>query len=138
MYFAPPESDGPDSVTSTAFRSVADYLTQDASRILNEWWEAIKKQSPSFAELEKLRNPVRYHEQSLELIIKALQADSPSEQSTLREQVTRMAREMAGERLRQGFLLKDILLSLSVFRGAVLDSVGLMLTAKRWQAFPVN
>ncbi len=138
MDFAAPEPDGPDSLTSTAFRSVAEYLTQNSSQILNEWWEAIKKQSPSFAELEKLRNPVRYHEQSLELIIKALHDDSPSEQSALREQVTRMAREMAGERLRQGFLLKDILLSLSVFRGAVLDSVGTMLTSKLWQAFPVN
>ncbi len=138
MYFAAPERDGSDPVTSTAFRSVADYLTQDASRILNEWWDDIKKQSPSFAELEKMRNPVRYHEQSLELIIKALQADSPAEQAGLREQVTRMAREMAGERLRQGFLLKDILLSLSVFRGAVIDSVGRMLTDKRWQAVPIN
>jgi signal transduction histidine kinase len=141
MYFTAPESDGPlhpDPVTSTAFRSVTEYLAQDASRILNEWWEAIKKQSPSFAELEKLRNPVRYHEQNLELIIKALQADSPAEQAVLREQVTRMAREMAGERLRQGFLLKDILLSLSVFRGAVLDAVGRMLANKLWQAFPVN
>jgi signal transduction histidine kinase len=138
MYFAAPEYDGSDAVTTTAFRSVADYLSQDATLILNEWWDVIKKQSPSFAELEKMRNPVRYHEQSLELIIKALQDDSPAEQAGLREQVTRMAREMAGERLRQGFLLKDILLSLSVFRSAVIDSVGRMLTDKRWQAVPVN
>ncbi|MDB5079092.1 MAG: hypothetical protein JWP00_1016 [Chloroflexi bacterium] len=141
MFFTTPEPAGPlrpDPVTMTAFRSVSDYLTQDANRILNEWWEVIKKQSPSFAELEKLRNPVQYHEQSLELIIKALQADSPAEQATLRDQVTRMARNMAAERLRQGFLLKDILLSLSVFRGAVLDSVGRMLANKLWQAFPVN
>jgi signal transduction histidine kinase len=138
MYFATPERNGADPATTTAFRSVADYLTQDTNQILNEWWDAIKKQSPSFAELEKLRNPIRYHEQSLELIIKALHADSPAEQAGLREQVTRMAREMAGERLRQGFLLKDILLSLSVFRGAVIDSVGRMLTDPRWQAVPVN
>lgn len=138
MYFATPEQNGADAVTTTAFRSVADYLTQDATRILNEWWDAIKKQSPSFAELEKLRNPVRYHEQSLELIIKALHADSPAEQAGLRGQVTRMAREMAGERLRQGFILKDILLSLSVFRGAVIDSVGRMLADPHWQGVPVN
>ncbi len=122
----------------TAFRSVARYLSKDAARILNEWWEAIKRESPSFAELEKLRNPVLYHEQSLELIIRALQAKSRQEQDVLLEQVTLMAREMAGERLRQGFLLKDILLSLSVFRGAVLDSVGRMLSHRLWVAFPVN
>lgn len=138
MYFAAPERDGSDPVTTTAFRSVADYLAQDATLILNEWWDAIKKQSPSFAELEKLRNPVRYHEQSLELIIKALRYDGPAEQAGLREQVMRMAREMAGERLRQGFLLKDILLSLSVFRGAVMDSVGRLLSDLRWQSVPVN
>jgi len=138
MYFATPERNGADSVTTTAFRSVADYLTQDASQILNEWWDAIKKQSPSFAELEKLRNPIRYHEQSLELIIKALHADSPAEQAGLREQVTRMAREMAGERLRQGFLLKDILLSLSVFRGAVIDSVVLHMEKRVNEAIDIQ
>ncbi len=122
----------------TAFHSVARYLTKDSTRILNEWWEAIKRESPSFAELEKLRNPVLYHEQSLELIIKALEAKSRLEQDVLLEQVTQMAREMAGERLRQGFLLKDILLSLSVFRSAVLDSVGRMLSHRLWVAFPVN
>ncbi len=122
----------------TAFHSVARYLSKDSQRILNEWWEAIKKESPSFAELEKLRNPVLYHEQSLELIIRALETGSRAEQDVLLEQVTRMAREMAGERLRQGFLLKDILLSLSVFRSAVLDSVGRMLSHRLWIAFPVN
>lgn len=132
------ESDNPSSSTLTAFHSVARFLSKDSARILNEWWEAIKKQSPSFAELEKLRNPVLYHEQSLELIIKALEASNRLEQDKLLEQVTRMAREMAGERLRQGFLLKDILLSLSVFRSAVLDSVGRMLAHRLWVAFPVN
>jgi len=121
-----------------SFRSVARHLKKDSDRILNEWWEAIKRQSPSFAELEKLRNPVLYHEQSLELIVKALEAASREEQDTLLDQVTRMAREMAGERLRQGFLLKDILLSLAVFRSAVLDSVGRMLSHRMWVAFPVN
>lgn len=123
---------------ASAFHSVARYLSKDSIRILNEWWEAIKKQSPSYAELEKLRNPVIYHEQSLELIIKALEAGSREEQDVLLEQVTRMAREMAGERLRQGFLLKDILLSLSVFRSAVLDSIGRMLSHRLWIAFPVH
>ena len=121
-----------------SFRSVARHLKKDSDRILNEWWEAIKRQSPSFAELEKLRNPILYHEQSLELIVKALEAASREEQDTLLDQVTRMAREMAGERLRQGFLLKDILLSLAVFRSAVLDSVGRMLSHRMWVAFPVN
>ncbi len=142
MRFMTPEpdnqSDQNNTSTYTAFNSMARYLTKDSERILNEWWEAIKKESPSFAELEKLRNPVLYHEQSLELIVKALEAVSRDEQDTLREQVTRMAREMAGERLRQGFLLKDILLSLSVFRGAVLDSVGRMLSHRLWITFPVN
>jgi len=121
-----------------SFRSVARHLKKDSDRILNEWLEAIKRQSPSFAELEKLRNPILYHEQSLELIVKALEAASREEQDTLLDQVTRMAREMAGERLRQGFLLKDILLSLAVFRSAVLDSVGRMLSHRMWVAFPVN
>jgi signal transduction histidine kinase len=121
-----------------SFRSVARHLKKDSNRILSEWWEAIKKESPSFAELEKLRNPVLYHEQSLELIIQALEAASRDEQDTLLEQVTRMAREMAGERLRQGFLLKDILLSLAVFRSSVLESVGRMLSHRLWVAFPVN
>jgi signal transduction histidine kinase len=121
-----------------SFRTVARHLKRDSNRILNEWWEAIKQESPSFAELEKLRNPVLYHEQSLELIIKALDATTREEQDTLLDQVTRMAREMAGERLRQGFLLKDILLSLAVFRSAVLDSVGRMLSHRLWVAFPVN
>lgn len=123
---------------TSAFHSVARYLSKDSSRILNEWWEAIKKQSPSYAELEKLRNPVIYHEQSLELIIKALEAGSREEQDVLLEQVTRMAREMAGERLRQGFLLKDILLSLSVFRSCVLESIGRMLSHRLWIAFPIH
>ncbi|NWJ97383.1 MAG: GAF domain-containing protein [Chloroflexi bacterium] len=121
-----------------SFRTVARHLKKDSERILDEWWEAIKRESPSFAELEKLRNPVLYHEQSLELIVKALEAASREEQDTLLDQVTRMAREMAGERLRQGFLLKDILLSLAVFRSAVLESVGRMLSHRLWVAFPVN
>ncbi len=133
---AQPEHPVPSNIT--AFHSVARYLSKDSIRILNEWWDAIKQESPSFAELEKLRNPVLYHEQSLELIIKALEAQTRAEQDVLLEQVTRMAREMAGERLRQGFMLKDILLSLSVFRGAVLDSVGRMLAHRFWIAFPVN
>ncbi len=127
-----------DSNILPSFRSVARYLKRDSNRILNEWWEAIKQESPSFAELEKLRNPVLYHEQSLQLIIQALEAASREEQDTLLDEVTRMAREMAGERLRQGFLLKDILLSLAVFRSAVLDSVGRMLSHRLWVAFPVN
>ncbi|HEX2916443.1 MAG TPA: ATP-binding protein [Chloroflexia bacterium] len=143
MHFSAPGSNGNptgpnDPSTITAFHSVARYLSKDSERILNEWWEAIKNESPSFAELEKLRNPVLYHEQSLELIIKALEAGNREEQDVLLDQVTRMAREMAGERLRQGFLLKDILLSLSVFRGAVLDSVGRMLSHRLWVAFPIN
>lgn len=143
MHFTAPgssqkQADLNSPATLTAFRSVARYLTKDSARILNEWWEAIKRESPSFAELEKLRNPVLYHEQSLELIIRALEAKSRDEQDVLLDQVTQMAREMAGERLRQGFLLKDILLSLSVFRSAVLDSVGRMLSHRLWVAFPVN
>ena len=142
MRFMSPDSEGTDDLNNqaalTAFHSVARYLTKDSARILDEWWDAIKKESPSFAELEKLRNPVLYHEQSLELIIKALESGSRGEQDMLLEQVTRMAREMAGERLRQGFLLKDILLSLSVFRSAVLDAVGRMLSHRLWIAFPVN
>jgi signal transduction histidine kinase len=133
----PPGSVAPMSGNS-AFHSVARYLAKDSKRILKEWWEAIKQQSPSYAELEKLRNPVIYHEQSLELIVKALEAGSREEQDKLLEQVTRMAREMAGERLRQGFLLKDILLSLSVFRSAVLESVARMLSHRLWIAFPVH
>jgi signal transduction histidine kinase len=121
-----------------AFHSVARFLKKDAERVLAEWWDTIKQESPSFAELEKLRNPVLYHEQSLELIIKALQATTRQEQATLLDQVTRMAREMAGERLRQGFLLKDILLSLAVFRTAVLNSLQRMLSHRLWVAFPAN
>ncbi len=109
-----------------SFPGVGKFLNKDAPRILNEWWEAIKSESPSFAELEKLRNPILYHEQSLELIIKALEATSREENEKLRDQVTRMAREMAAERLRQGFLLKDILLSLAVFRSVVLEAVARM------------
>jgi signal transduction histidine kinase len=121
-----------------AFHSVARFLKKDAERVLAEWWDTIKQESPSFAELEKLRNPVLYHEQSLELIIKALQATTRPEQAILLDQVTRMAREMAGERLRQGFLLKDILLSLAVFRTAVLNSLQRMLSHRLWVAFPAN
>lgn len=120
------------------FREVARYLRDDANLILEEWWAAIKVASPSFAELEKMRNPILYHEQSLDLIIKALEATNRTEQDALLEQVTRMAREMAGERLRQGFILKDILLSLSVFRSAVLDAVSRMLTNRLWMASPVK
>jgi signal transduction histidine kinase len=121
-----------------AFHSVARFLKKDSEQVLAEWWDTIKQESPSFAELEKLRNPVLYHEQSLELIIKALQATTRQEQATLLDQVTRMAREMAGERLRQGFLLKDILLSLAVFRTAVLNSLQRMLSHRLWVAFPAN
>ena len=108
-FMAPDPANSTDSNNAavlTAFHSVARYLSKDSERILNEWREAIKKESPSFAELEKLRNPVLYHEQSLELIIKALETGSRGEQDLLLEQVTRMAREMAGERLRQGFCSK--------------------------------
>ncbi len=109
-----------------SFPGVGSFLNKESTRILDEWWEAVKKESPSFAELEKLRNPVLYHEQSLELIIQALEASNREENDKLREMVTRMAREMAGERLRQGFLLKDILLSLAVFRSVVLEAVNRM------------
>jgi len=125
-------------LSAIAFSGVARYLRKDSKRILEEWWVAIKLASPSFAELEKMRNPILYHEQSLDLIIKALEASTRSEQDALLEQVTRMAREMAGERLRQGFILKDILLSLAVFRSAVLDAVGRMLADRLGTAFSVN
>jgi signal transduction histidine kinase len=126
------------SANGNTFSSVARYLRRDSKRILDEWWVAIKQASPSFAELEKMRNPILYHEQSLDLIIKALEARTRAEQDALLEQVTRMAREMAGERLRQGFILKDILLSLAVFRSAVLDAVGRMSSNRMWVSFPVN
>lgn len=126
------------NLNASAFSGVARYLRNDSKRILEEWWVAIKLASPSFAELEKMRNPVMYHEQSLDLIIKALEASNRAEQDVLLEQVTRMAREMAGERLRQGFILKDILLSLAVFRSVVLDSVARMLSHRLGVAFPAN
>ncbi|NWJ44839.1 MAG: GAF domain-containing protein [Chloroflexi bacterium] len=123
---------------ASSLTNVAKFLKKDSQRILNEWWEAIKKESPSFAELEKLRNPELYHEQSLELIIKALMAYTRKEQDTLLDQVNRMAREMASERLRQGFQMKDLLMSLAVFRRAVLDSVQRMLQSRLWVAFPAS
>lgn len=132
-----PDSNSKDGSTNS-FQSVARFLKKDSQHILTDWWEAIKRESPSFAELEKLRNPELYHEQSLELIVKALMANTRHEQDMLLEQVTRMAREMASERLRQGFLMKDLLLSLAVFRGAVLDSVQRMLQSRLWVAFPAN
>ncbi len=141
MYFSAfslnPSGNSKDN-SATTFQSVARFLKRDSQRILNEWWEAIKRESPSFAELEKLRNPELYHEQSLELIIRALMANTRSEQDILLDQVTRMARDMASERLRQGFLMKDLLLSLAVFRSAVLDSVQRMLQSRLWVAFPAN
>ena len=121
---------------NVSFGNVTRHLKQDSPRILDEWWQTIKRESPSFAELEKLRNPVLYHEQNLDLIIKALEADDPAEQAGFLEQVSSMARDMASERLKQGFVLKDLLLSLAVFRSAVLDSVSRMMWRRFWLANP--
>ena len=127
-----------DVLGATAFSGVARYLRKDAKRILEEWWVAIKLASPSFAELEKMRNPYFLPRAEPGINNQGFGSRNRSEQDTLLEQVTRMAREMAGERLRQGFILKDILLSLAVFRSAVLDAVGRMLADRLGTAFPVN
>ncbi len=116
-----------------AVRATSAHLSTASARIVEQWRTALIAQIPRYRELGGVS---AWGLQGLQGLLAVARAWTPAARAAARDVVMRAAHKVAGEQLRQGFSLEEILQALALFRGVVLGEIQRMLRRRLWLAFP--
>jgi len=116
-----------------AVRTTSAHLSRAAPQIVQTWLGTLLRRVPRYAEGGDL---VAWGEDGLRALLAVARAWTPEERAAARDDVFQAAHAAAGDQLRRGFSLEEILQALALFRLTVLGEIQRMLRRRLWLAFP--